>query len=109
MFMRYTHYGIGHPTVIRELARDCADAELVDNPGSEDIEDDEEWENDIRPHHSVGGDEGEREGDVSGDDEEQEYDDDDESSAEDDEVMGIGEDMDEEADEDDEDDYMMSF
>lgn len=107
--MRYTHYGIGHPTVIRELVRDCADAELVDNPGLEDIEDDKEWENAIRPHHSVGGNEGEREGDVSEDDEEQEYDGDDESSVEDDEVMGIGEDMDEEADEDDEDDFMMSF
>ena len=31
MFMRYTHHGIGHPTALREMVRDCADMELTDS------------------------------------------------------------------------------
>ncbi|KAG2049011.1 hypothetical protein BDR06DRAFT_975591 [Suillus hirtellus] len=95
MFMCYTHYGIGHPIVLRQLTRDCANAELVDNPGLEEHEnDDDEWESDSQPHRSVGGDEGGQEDD-SGEDEEQECDDDEESSIQDDEEMEVGEDMDE--------------
>jgi hypothetical protein len=49
MFMRYTHYGIGHPTVLRKLTRDCANVDPTDSPGSEEIETDGngEWESDI--------------------------------------------------------------
>ena len=45
MFVRYTQYGIGHPTVLREMTRDCINAELADSPDwdsdfdSEDVED----------------------------------------------------------------------
>ncbi|KAG1816391.1 uncharacterized protein BJ212DRAFT_1480844 [Suillus subaureus] len=31
MFMRYTHYGIGHPKVLQEMARDCANMDLADD------------------------------------------------------------------------------
>ncbi|KAG2353638.1 hypothetical protein BDR07DRAFT_1614805, partial [Suillus spraguei] len=31
MYMRYTPYGIGHPTVLREMTRNCANVHLVDN------------------------------------------------------------------------------
>lgn len=34
--MRYTPYGIGHPTVLREMTRNCASVHLVDNPESDD-------------------------------------------------------------------------
>ncbi|KAG2336252.1 hypothetical protein BDR05DRAFT_978825 [Suillus weaverae] len=45
MFMCYTQHGIGHPTVLREMTRDCINAELADSPDcdldsdSEDVED----------------------------------------------------------------------
>jgi hypothetical protein len=45
MFMRYTHCGIGHPTAVRELVRDCANAELADN--SSNLEESENDENEI--------------------------------------------------------------
>jgi hypothetical protein len=40
MFTWYTHYGIGHPTLLHEMVRDCAnaDSELPDSPDSEDSE-----------------------------------------------------------------------
>lgn len=48
--MRYTHHGIGHPTLLREMTRDCAnlDPELADSPDSEDIES-TGYESDPRP------------------------------------------------------------
>jgi hypothetical protein len=41
MFAQYTHFGIGHPTLLWEMTRDCANAnsELADIPDSEDCED----------------------------------------------------------------------
>jgi hypothetical protein len=54
MFMRYTHYGVGHPTVLRELTKACADVDPADDPECEEDEnDDEELENDIRARFSV--------------------------------------------------------
>jgi hypothetical protein len=38
MFMRYTPHGIGHPTAVREIIRDIANAELIDNAPSEEDE-----------------------------------------------------------------------
>lgn len=120
MFMRYTHYGIGHPTAVRKLTRDCADADLMDHTGSEVNEDDEEWESNNQPRYRAGGDEGGREGDVGEDgeddgddgdddedddeDDEEEYDEDDVQNDLDGEVMGFGEDIDDEADDDE--DYL---
>jgi hypothetical protein len=51
MFMQYTHYGIGHPKVLWEMARDCADIDLAD-----DLEPEEDggWERDLRSSESDG-------------------------------------------------------
>jgi hypothetical protein len=43
--MRYTPHGIGHPTVMREIVRDCADAELMDSVTSEEDENDGDRDN----------------------------------------------------------------
>jgi hypothetical protein len=49
MFMRYTHYGIGHPTALRKLMKDCADADLADSPESEEDETNGDWESNLQP------------------------------------------------------------
>ncbi|KAG2032650.1 hypothetical protein BDR03DRAFT_935890 [Suillus americanus] len=49
MFMRYTHYGIGHPTALRKLTKDCADADLADSPESEEDETNGDWESNLQP------------------------------------------------------------
>lgn len=114
--MRYTHYGIGHPTVLRKMTRDCANVDFTDSPGSEESETDSdgEWESNIRRCHGMREDEGlDEDNDCEEEDEELGYDDDDDdddlSLGNDlnDEEMEVGEDADN--DEDEEDDYMMSF
>jgi len=106
MFIRYTHYGIGHPPVLRELTRDCANADPADSRGSEENENDSdgEWESDIRRCHSVHEDEGGEEGDGAEEDEELESGDED-SSVEND----LDGDMEVSEDEKEEDDYIISF
>jgi hypothetical protein len=47
MFLRYTQYGIGHPTVLREMTRDYVNAELADSPDS-DSEDSQNVSDDIQ-------------------------------------------------------------
>lgn len=42
--MRYTHFGVGHPTAQRELTRDCENLDLLDNPESDETSDDMDWE-----------------------------------------------------------------
>jgi hypothetical protein len=101
MFMRYTHYGVGHPTVLRELTKACADVD----PAEEDENDDEEWKGDIRPRFSVDGDEGGQEDDD--DEEAEEQGSDEEEDDNDEEEEEVGEDVDDEADEDD--DNALSF
>lgn len=67
MFMRYTHYGIGHPAVLREMTRDCADLNLANSPESEDDDDD------VQPSEGdseMGGTEGNDEEDEDTDEEE---------------------------------------
>ncbi|KAG1775822.1 hypothetical protein EV702DRAFT_1199039 [Suillus placidus] len=49
MFMRYTHYEIGHPIVLREVARDCADAELAHSPEPEENNNNDDLESEIQP------------------------------------------------------------
>jgi hypothetical protein len=39
MFVCYTHYGIGHPKVVREMVRDCTNTEFADSSDSEEDED----------------------------------------------------------------------
>lgn len=103
--MHYTHYGIGHPTVLCELTKACGDVDPADDPGWEENENDqEEWENNIQPRFSVDGDEGGQEDDGDGEDEEQECD-----EEEDDKEEEIGEDVDDEADKDEDEDDMLSF
>lgn len=41
--MRYTHYGIGHPAVLREITRDCANMEFADGPEAEENENDHDF------------------------------------------------------------------
>jgi hypothetical protein len=113
MFMRYTHYGIGHPTVLRELTRDCANVDPTDSPGSEEIETDGngEWESDIRYCHGVREDEEGDEDNGGEEDEELECDDDDEDSSVENDLDDeeVGKDVGEDEDEGEEDDYMLSF
>jgi len=106
--MRYTHYGIGHPPVLRELTRDCINEDPADSLGSEENENDGdgEWNSNIRRCHGTRGGEGGEEDDSGEENEELECDDGEDSGVEDDlndEEMEVGEDADEE------DDYMMSF
>lgn len=75
MFIRYTHYGIGHPTVLRGIARDCTGADLADNPELDEIDD---IESGVRP---CKGDDG---GGEEEDDDEDEDDDDDDNECVDD-------------------------
>ncbi|KIK32237.1 hypothetical protein CY34DRAFT_47013, partial [Suillus luteus UH-Slu-Lm8-n1] len=97
MFMRYTHYGVGHPVVMREMTRDCANIDLTHSPESEDDEDDgdEDQEIDIQPCEGPGdrakhgGDddggepEGEEDSELEEDSDGQECDDSEESGADD--------------------------
>jgi hypothetical protein len=103
--MRYTHYGIGHSTVLRKLIRDCANMDPTDSPGSEESETDSdvEQQSDIQPCHGMCEDEG-LDGDSDTEEDEElecDDDDDDEENDLDDEEMEVGE--------DEEGDYMMSF
>lgn len=108
--MRYTHYGIGHPPVLRKLTRDCANDDLADSSGPEEnmSDGDGEWMNNIRRCHDEGG-----EKDDSGEeDEESECGDVDDSDIEvdlDDEEMVVGEEIEFGEDTDEEDDYTMYF
>lgn len=104
--MRYTHYGIGHPAVLRKLIRDCANVDPTDSPGSEESETDSdvEQQSDIQPCHGMCEDEGLDGDSDTEEDEELECDDDDESSLEND----LDDEMEDE-DEDEEGDDMMSF
>lgn len=45
--MRYTHHGIGHPTALREMVRDCADMELTDSLEPVEYSDDGDLESEI--------------------------------------------------------------
>jgi len=110
MFMRYTHYGIGHPTVPRKMTRDCADAGLARSPELQEDED-EDWGNhgDLQPCESdseKGGcddDEGREVQEDADDDREEDFEQDDEdSSVNDSDEKEDGED----GDGDEEDDYV---
>ncbi|KIK35492.1 hypothetical protein CY34DRAFT_16981 [Suillus luteus UH-Slu-Lm8-n1] len=49
MFMRYTHHGIGHPAVLREITRDCANTGFADGgPEAEENENDQDFN--LRPY-----------------------------------------------------------
>jgi hypothetical protein len=39
MFIRYTHHGIGHPKILQQMARDCANADLMDSSEPQEHED----------------------------------------------------------------------
>jgi hypothetical protein len=54
MFVHYTHHGIGHPKVLRQMARDCANADLADS--SEPQEDRDGEQEQERDFHSSEGD-----------------------------------------------------
>lgn len=75
--MRYTSSGIGHPTVMREITRDCINAELADSSYLEDSEnvDDMAYESDIQ-HSEDDSEEGESDEDEDEDDQEIEDDED---------------------------------
>jgi hypothetical protein len=115
MFMRYTHYGVGHPVVMREMTRDCANIDLAHSPESEDDEGNEDQDIDIQPCEGSGdgaehggddveGGEGEEDSELEEDSDEQECDDSEESGADDSDDGEIeGEELDEE------DDYHVSF
>jgi len=87
MFVRYTHYGIGHPKVLQEMARDCANADLTDSTGPEEDRDHDQE----RVLNFCEGDSGRDRGDDSNEGEDQEdQDDEDEDATEcdDDELLG---------------------
>lgn len=46
--MRYTHHGIGHPAVLREIIRDCANTGFADGPEAEENENDLDFN--LRPY-----------------------------------------------------------
>lgn len=81
--MRYTPHGIGHPTAVRKIIRDIANAELIDNAPSEEDESDSDEGN----IEQCGGDDDDSDGGDGDDDSE-------ESSVEDsdDQEMADGED-----------------
>lgn len=80
--MRYTHFGVGHPTAQRELTRDCENLDLLDNPESDETGDDMDWECGIQSC------EGEGDGRSDGGEEEDEDEDDQECESEDGERVG---------------------
>lgn len=92
MFIRYTHYGIGHSAVLREIARDCADAEVSDSLEAQDDGDYGDLESETQPESDDGG-----EGDCDGEEDDdiiaQENDDDDESIDDDGSVADLDEGM----------------
>jgi hypothetical protein len=78
MFMRYTHHGIGHPAVLRQITRDCTIANLADGQNVNG-----DWVGDI---HSCEGDNENGGSDDGGgweDDDDDDDDDDDEEGEED--------------------------
>jgi hypothetical protein len=88
MFIRYTHYGIGHPAVLREIARDCADAEVADSLEAQDDGDYGDVESGDQPESDDGGEE-----DCDSEDPDSEEDDDDESIDDDGSVADLDEGM----------------
>ncbi|KAG2053732.1 hypothetical protein BDR06DRAFT_972033 [Suillus hirtellus] len=103
MFMRYTPYGIGHPTILREMTRDCTNADLADSPQS-DVNEVQLCEGDSKKGGSddEGGPGGEEEDEDDDDTDEEEYNDD-----PDNEGMADGEDsIDKEDSVDKEDDHV---
>jgi hypothetical protein len=47
MFLHYTQYGIGHPTILQEMTRDYVNVELADSPDL-DLEDSQNVSDDIQ-------------------------------------------------------------
>lgn len=80
--MRYTPHGIGHPTVVREILRNCTNAELMDSaPCEHNIQ---PCEADVEQGGSDGDDEGESDdGDDDDDGEESDVQDSDDQEMED--------------------------
>src|SRR5258708_4237647 len=68
MSMHYMHCRIGHPATVRELTRDCANAELADN--SSHSEDSENDGNEIIEHYNSDGEKGEADEDEAEDEDE---------------------------------------
>jgi hypothetical protein len=54
MYMRYTHFGVGHPTAQRELTRDCENLDPLDNPESDETGDHMDWESGIQSYEGKG-------------------------------------------------------
>lgn len=112
--MRYTYYGIGHPTALRKLTRDCANAGLDDSPELDEDENDgnEDWEGDRQPHEGDTeeghDDEGMEEDEDTDDDQEEdlEQDDGEESSDLDDAEDASDRNDEDEHEHDDDDDYV---
>lgn len=103
--MHYTHYGIGHPTTLREIARDCAGLDLVSD-------NDMDFESDIQPCEGDGETQGCDDSDDDGgsedeEEEEEECEDGERIDDPDEAEMRDGEDQYQE--EDEEDDYHVSF
>ncbi|KAG1807521.1 uncharacterized protein BJ212DRAFT_1303475 [Suillus subaureus] len=73
---------IGHPTTLRKLTKDCADAELTDSPESEEDQTNEDWESDLQP--CEGNSERERCDDDGGEEVQEDVDDDQEDFEQDD-------------------------
>jgi hypothetical protein len=47
--MCYTHYGIGHPAALRKMTKDCADADLLGHPETDENSNNMDWESDVQP------------------------------------------------------------
>jgi hypothetical protein len=82
MFVRYTHYGIGHPKVVQQMVRNCANADLADSSDSEEDED-QERERDVHScevdderDSDEDGDEGDEDEDATECDDDEQFDDD---------------------------------
>lgn len=94
MFMHYTHHGIGHPIILRGMARDCADVDLADSLEPEGHGNVGDLESESQCDSFDGG--GEEEDHDSEDDEDpNEQESDDESDSDLDEGIEDGEDEDE--------------
>lgn len=98
--MRYTHHGIGHPAVLREITRDCANTGFADGgPEAEENENDQDFN--LRPY----GDDLENDSDNCDCEQESDDDVDDEDDGEDESsVDGLDDQV--EYDENEEDDYI---
>lgn len=92
--MRYTYYGVGHPAALREITRDCADADLSEDACIE-------WESDIQPYEDNNNDTID-----GGDEEDGDNDDDNDDNDADEQEREDGE---RDLYEDDEDNYHISF